>query len=182
MAFCVHDWKDTKVQQWNRFDTYRPFPATKEDLFGWFKNFKDMKHTPFSVENFLTSLNVWFVESSEVELKPEEVVHPESFLTDLGKLQGFLEQHCYSPSLLEAGLPSFVHSGPIVIELDQLPKVFPCFDVSKRCAIFPRHGFQVYSDPYRHDDDQQFIMLIAGRLKVEPATLLVAFVHLNCWI
>ena len=102
LAFCVHDWKDTTVSRWHRFDTYQTFPVTKEELFEWFQGFREMKHTAFTVDSFLTSLNVWFQESSGEE-NEVEVVHPESFLMDAGRLQGFLEQHCHSPSLLQAG-------------------------------------------------------------------------------
>ena len=80
---------------------------------------------------------VWFHESSGDD--EQEVAHPESFLTDVGKLQGFLEQHCHSPSL-----------------------------------------FQLYEDTCRHNDDQEFVLFIAGRLKVASETLMVAAVHLNC--
>lgn len=139
LAFCVHDWNDTLVSKWHRFDSYSHFPATKDKLFEWLCNFPKMKHTAFTVENFLTSLNVWFHESSGDD--EQEVAHPDIFLTDVGKLQGFLEQHCHSPSL-----------------------------------------FQVYEDTYLHNDDQEFVLFIAGRLKVASDTLMVAAIHLNCWI
>lgn len=140
LAFCVHDWNDTMVSRWHRFDTYKDFPVTKEKRLEWFETFRKMKHTAFTVENFLTSLNVWFQESREDD-NEDEVVHPESFLTDAGRLQAFLEQHCHSPSL-----------------------------------------FQVYEGTYCHNDDQEFVLFIAGRLKVASDTLMVAAIHLNCWI
>jgi len=139
LAFCVHDWNGTLVSKWHRFDSYSSFPVTKDERFEWFHNFQKMKHTAFTVEHFLTSLNVWFHENSSDD--GQEVVHPESFLTDVRKLQGFLEQHCHSPSL-----------------------------------------FQVYEETYLHNDDQEFVLFIAGRLKEASDTLMVAAVHLNCWI
>ncbi|CAL1167068.1 unnamed protein product [Cladocopium goreaui] len=139
LAFGAHAWDNTLVSKWHGFDTYSSFPVTKDEIFEWLCNFRKMKHTAFTVEHFLTSLNVWFHESSGDD--EQEVVHPESFLTDVGKLQGFLEQHCHSPSL-----------------------------------------FQVYEDTCCHDDDQEFMLFIAGRLKVASDTLMVAAVHLNCWI
>ena len=42
--------------------------------------------------------------------------------------------------------------------------------------------FQVYDDCFCHNDDQEFVMLMAGRLKVAPQSLLVGAVNLNCWI
>ena len=42
--------------------------------------------------------------------------------------------------------------------------------------------FQVYADCFCHNDDQEFVMLMAGRLKVAPQSLLVGAVNLNCWI
>ena len=75
------------------------------------------------------SLNVWFHESSgDAE---QEVAHPESFLTDVGK---FLEQHCRSLSL-----------------------------------------FQVYEGTCLHNDDQEFVLFIAGRLEVASDTLMDNF-------
>eukprot|EP00435_Cladocopium_sp_Y103_P025755 s2256_g6.t1 len=137
LAFCVHDWNGTLVSKWHRFDTYSSFPVTKDERFEWFRNFQKMKHTAFTVENFLTSLNLWFPGSRDDD--EQKVAHPESFLTDVEKLQGFLEQHCHSPSL-----------------------------------------FQVYEHTYGHDDDLEFVLFIAGRLKVASDTLMVAAVHLNC--
>mmetsp|Transcript_14241 Transcript_14241/g.16646 ORF Transcript_14241/g.16646 Transcript_14241/m.16646 type:complete len:107 (-) Transcript_14241:16-336(-) len=87
----VHDWKKTLVEKWNRFDTYRPFPVTKADTLAWLSQFHGMKHVPFTVDNFLTMLNVWFQEGLDT-FDPEKV-HPEAFVKDVGKLQHFLEQH-----------------------------------------------------------------------------------------
>ena len=65
LAFCGYDhWDDSLQIDWLTFDGYSSFPVTKDERFEWFRNFRKMKHTAFTVEHFLTSLNVWFHESS----------------------------------------------------------------------------------------------------------------------
>jgi hypothetical protein len=65
LAFCGYDhWDDSLQIDWLTFDGYSSFPVTQDDKFEWLCNFRKMKHTAFTVEHFLTSLNVWFHESS----------------------------------------------------------------------------------------------------------------------
>mmetsp|Transcript_26562 Transcript_26562/g.61833 ORF Transcript_26562/g.61833 Transcript_26562/m.61833 type:complete len:352 (-) Transcript_26562:132-1187(-) len=117
MAFCVDDWKDTLVSFWYHFDScYEPFPDSKAGIMEWLSTHKDMKHTAFTRENFLKSFNGWMVtcraakkgrregvhpSQEQLEKWREEVIHPEACQPDVEKLQGFLEAHCHSPSLLQ---------------------------------------------------------------------------------
>ena len=42
--------------------------------------------------------------------------------------------------------------------------------------------FQVHEKTYRHDDNQDFMLFIAGRLKVASDTLMIAAIRLHCLI
>ncbi|CAE7862985.1 unnamed protein product [Symbiodinium necroappetens] len=117
MAFCVDDWKDTLFSHWYHFDScYEPFPDSKAGILEWLSTHKDMKHTAFTAENFLQSFNGWLVtcqflreitaggerpNEEQMEKWREEMVHPEASQRDVEKLQGFLEEHCHSPSLFQ---------------------------------------------------------------------------------
>ena len=82
-----------------------------------------MKHTASTVDHFLTSLNVWFHESSS------EVAHSERFF------DGCVGCKVFWSSI--ATLPPYSSL------------------------------FRVYEETYRHDANQEFVLFIADRLKVD---------------
>lgn len=59
-------------------------------------------------------------------------------------------------------------------------------DVDRLLTFFEEYCFspsllQVYSEPYAHNDDVEFVFFLVARLRCEPQTLMVNTIHLNCW-